>query len=169
MALKKNKLLVTNEKLTDAIKHSYKFCDKFGRHSNELGVLIREMALIAVKNNTDRQLSEYRLQELASDVVYMMFKEISSEKMKQNGKQPFRHQFEAGEIGNCFTYFFSVAKWSAKRAVENELVLKKYDEMFAEACFEAIKDSVEREKEDGYLDRASTVDFDYCGYTSYDC
>jgi hypothetical protein len=168
MEKKNKKLLVTNEKLTEALKHSYKYCDKFNRHSDELGVLVREMALIAVKNNTDRQLSEYRLYQLASDVIYMMFKEISSDKIKQNGKKPFRRQFEAGEIGNCFTYFFSVAKWSAKRAVENELVLKKYDEMFAESCFEAIRDSVQREKEDGYLDRASTIDFDYGGYTSYD-
>jgi hypothetical protein len=167
---KKNKYAVTNERLTEAIKHSYKYCDKFGRHSNELGVLIREMALIAVKNNTDRQLGEYRLQELASDIVYMMFKEISSEKIKQNGKEPFRQQFEANEIDNVFNYFYTVAKWSAKRAVENELVLKKYDEMFAEACMEAIRESVEREREDGYLDRASGCDFDYNGYTSYsDC
>jgi hypothetical protein len=94
---------VTHEILESNINHSYKHLDKFGRHSN--------------------------FEDIRSEVLYELFKIVSSNFKKKSTGKTFRAEFENGDIGNLFNYFFSVAKRTVWKFVINEkkyMYLKEY-------------------------------------------
>jgi hypothetical protein len=114
---------VTHEVLKSNIDHSYKHLDKFGRHSNFLGYDFIEIANIAVKKNNSFNLRECDFEDIRSEVLYELFKIVSSKFKKKSTGKTFRTEFYDGDISNLFNYFFSVAKRTVWKCVINE---KKY-------------------------------------------
>jgi hypothetical protein len=164
----RDKITVTKDTLEAAIRHSYKYCDKWGLHSNELGYQFIEIANIMIKKNSDRATPDWELEMLRSELVYQLFKEISREGDKSNGKKCFRQQFEAGEIDNCFNYFLQVCKWSLFEHIRSNIRMKETEAQFAEIFNDVFSATMRAEAEDNSLDLGSMTTLNYQGCSSWD-
>jgi hypothetical protein len=159
----KRKITVTKESLEKEIEHSYKYLDKFGKHSDRLGRQMIEIARIVVIKNTDRNLSDYKIEQLMSDVLYNVFKELSNKEVGKLGKECFRTQFEAGKIENCFSYFMQVAKRGLWEDIEFENRRREHEQEIAEALMNIQQDSIKLEAEENVIDVGNITENDYHG------
>jgi hypothetical protein len=164
----RDKQIVNKDNLKSELKHSYEYADKFGRHTDKLGLFMIEVANITIKKNTNQALADYKMEMLRSEVVYQLFKEISREDDKSNGKKCFRQQFEAGEIDNVFNYFMQVAKWSLYEHIRHNIRVRETEEAFAEMFADVFSASIRAEAEDGALDLGSLTTLNYQGCSSWD-
>jgi hypothetical protein len=159
----KDKQIVNKDNLKEELIHSYEYCDKFGKHTDKLGLYVIEIANIMIKRNTNAALPDWKLEHLRSEVVYQMFREISREGDKSNGNAPFRTEFEAGRIDNVFNYFCQVAKYSLWENIRHEKRCKETEEQFAEMFHDVFSATIRAEAEDNSLDLGSITGFDYNG------
>jgi hypothetical protein len=164
----KDKQIVNKDNLKEELIHSYEYADRFNKHTDKLGLYMIEVANIIIKKNTNQALPDWKMEMLRSEVVYSLFREISREEDKSNGKECFRKQFEAGEIGNVFNYFMQVAKWSLYEHVRSNIRMKETEDIFAEMFHDVFSATMRAESEDAALDLGSITGFDYNGFSSWD-
>jgi hypothetical protein len=164
----KDKQIVNKDNLKAELIHSYEYCDKFGKHTDKLGKYMIEIANITIKNNTNTQLSDWKMEQLRSELLYLLFFEISRDGVKSNGANNFRTEFEAGNIKNVFNYFMQVAKYSLWSTIRHEKLIKDTEEQFAEMFHDVFAANIRSEAEDAALDLGSIVGFDYNGHSSWD-